>query len=239
MALGGKREYAGYHCVFVWRQMPKEDIALSKSTLFVSPTHKLFSDYIAPFLCKPATRISFVGIYAVYIYFAFYGCSLLKPNLTPSRLLVDDSPLTYYLKMAESTIWSEGVVGRIYVNNAPDFSTHPEKVSSSYFPRKICINLQVETMIRLIEDLENTKYSMGQNSTAVWLREFNNYRQYFAEDDENFYETFKSFLKISFNKQWNSFIKWADNPNRVCLMTSSNSSFPYFLEQHLESLNYF
>uniref|UniRef100_A0AC35G5Y7 SSD domain-containing protein n=1 Tax=Panagrolaimus sp. PS1159 TaxID=55785 RepID=A0AC35G5Y7_9BILA len=199
MALGGKREYSGYHCVFVWRQMPKEQIALSKSTLFTSPTHKLFSDYIAPFLCKPATRISFVGIYAIYIYFAFYGCSLLRPNLTPSRLLVDDSPLIYYLKMAESRIWSEGVVGRVYVNNAPDLSTFPEKM---------------EPMLKLIEDLESTKYSMGPNSTSVWLREFNNYRQYFAEDDENFYQTFKSFLKISFNKQWNSFIKWEDNPNR-------------------------
>uniref|UniRef100_A0A914ZAF6 SSD domain-containing protein n=1 Tax=Panagrolaimus superbus TaxID=310955 RepID=A0A914ZAF6_9BILA len=199
MALGGKREAAGYHCFFVWRQMPKDQIALSKSTLFTSPTHKIFSDYIAPFLCKPATRISFFGIYAVYIYFAFYGCSLLRPNLTPSRLLVDDSPLIYYLKMAESRIWSEGVVGRVYVNNAPDLSTFPEKM---------------ESMLKLIEDLENTKYSMGPNSTAVWLREFNNYRQYFAEENENFYETFRSFLKISFNKQWNSFIKWADNPNR-------------------------
>jgi hypothetical protein len=66
----------------------------------------------------------------------------------------------------------------------------------------------------MIEELEQTPYSMGANSTQLWLREFNNYRQYFAEDDANFYETLKSFLKISFNKQWSSFIHWADNPNR-------------------------
>lgn len=42
--------------------------------------------------------------------------------------MVDDSPLAFYLKLAESRIWSEGVVGRVYVNAAPDFSTHPEEV---------------------------------------------------------------------------------------------------------------
>lgn len=132
MALGGKREAAGYHCIFVWRKMPKEQIALSKSTTFISPTRDLFANKISPLLCKPITRIIFIGIYGVYIFFAFYGCSLLEPNLTPSRLLVDDSPLIYYLKLAENKIWSEGVVGRVYINNAPDFSTRPELVSPSF-----------------------------------------------------------------------------------------------------------
>jgi hypothetical protein len=112
---------------------------------------------------------------------------------------VDDSPLAHYLRLAESRIWSEGVVGRVYVNNAPDFSTHPEELAR---------------IMQMIEELENTPYSMGQNSTQLWLRDFNNYRQYFAEDEANFYGTLNSFLKISFNKQWGSFLHWADNPNR-------------------------
>uniref|UniRef100_A0A7E4VIC3 SSD domain-containing protein n=1 Tax=Panagrellus redivivus TaxID=6233 RepID=A0A7E4VIC3_PANRE len=199
MAMGGQREAAGYHCIFVWQQQPVSEVAKTKRTDFVSPTHNLFANYLAPFICHPLTRIAFIFIYAVYIFFAFYGCSLLKPNLTPSRLLVDDSPLAYYLRMAEDKIWSEGVVGRVYVNQAPDFSSHPE---------------EVETMIKLIEDLESTPYSMGFNSTSVWLREFNNYRQYFAAEDDQFYDTLQSFLKISFNKQWGSFMKWEDNPNR-------------------------
>ena len=83
--------------------------------------------FLTVFQCR-FFRIAFIGIYATYIFFAFYGCSLLKPNLTPSRLLVDDSPLSVYLRLAENKIWSEGVVGRVYVNHAPDFSTHPEEV---------------------------------------------------------------------------------------------------------------
>ena len=87
---------------------------------------------------------------------------------------------------------------------------------------KIILNVfQIEPMLQLISDLESTKYSMGPNSTSLWLREFNNYRQYFAEDDEHFYETLKAFLGISFNKQWNSFIKWDENPNRVRHFDSS------------------
>ncbi|KAI1703876.1 patched family domain-containing protein [Ditylenchus destructor] len=199
LALGGRREAAGYHCLMVWKRMSKEEICKAKATNFVSPTHNIFANYLAPFLCHRATRIAFVLIYGVYLSLAFYGCSLLKPNLTPSRLLVDDSPLAHYLRLAESRIWSEGVIGRVYVNNAPDFSTHPD---------------QLNTMMQMIEELENTPYSMGPNSTQLWLRDFNNYRQYFAEDDSNFYATLNSFLKISFNKQWASFLHWADNPNR-------------------------
>ncbi|KAH7728796.1 Patched family protein [Aphelenchoides avenae] len=199
MALGGRREAAGHHCIFVWKRMSKEEICKAKATNFISPTHNVFANYLAPFLCHPLTRIAFVGIYAVYLFLAFYGCSLLNPNLTPSRLLVDDSPLTYYLQLAESRIWSEGVVGRVYVNQAPDFATHPE---------------ELVTMMQMIEELESTPYSMGMNSTQLWLREFNNYRQYFAEDDASFYDTLKSFLGISFNKQWNSFLHWDENPNK-------------------------
>nr|CAD2161183.1 unnamed protein product [Meloidogyne enterolobii] len=128
MALGGRREAAGHHCVFLWRRMPKEQICKAKSTNFISPTHYFFSNILAPFLCHPVTRLCFLAIYGLYILGAFYGCSLLRPNLTPSRLLVDDSPLTHYMKLAELRLWSEGVIGRIYVNNAPDFEAYPEKV---------------------------------------------------------------------------------------------------------------
>ena len=61
---------------------------------------------------------------------------------------------------------------------------------------------------------------MGANSTQLWLREFNNYRQYFADDDSNFYETLRAFLRISFNKQWKSFIHWAEQPQNVSKQTS-------------------
>lgn len=68
----------------------------------------------------------------MYIAIAFYGCSQLTPNLTPSQLVVDDSPLVPYLNLAEKKIWAEGLIGRIYVNNAPDFSKNPEMVCSQF-----------------------------------------------------------------------------------------------------------
>ncbi|CAG9538153.1 unnamed protein product [Cercopithifilaria johnstoni] len=197
MALGGKREAVGYHCIFVWKKMPKEIVEESRQNTKLSITHTLFADYIAPFLCHKVTRITFIGIYGLYIFGAFYGCSLLRPNLTPSRLLVDDSPLTHYLKLAETKIWSEGMVERVYVNNAPDFTADPK---------------QADVMLRLAEDLENTECSLGKNSTQFWLREYLNYRQFFESNDEDFYDTLDSFLNISFNSHWNSYLSWTQHP---------------------------
>jgi hypothetical protein len=46
MSLGGKREAAGYHCIFIWKKMPKE--AISK----VSRTNLQSSSNLAKNLTK-------------------------------------------------------------------------------------------------------------------------------------------------------------------------------------------
>jgi hypothetical protein len=80
----------------------------------------------------------------------------------------------------------------------------------------------LDRLLRMVEELESTPFSMGSNSTQLWLREFNNYRQYFASEPDDqqggFYDTLRAFLKISFNKQWASFIHWAPNPAKVLFL---------------------
>ena len=66
--------------------------------------------------------------------------------------------------------------------------------------------------MQLVSELESTPFSMGPNSTQLWIREFNNYRQYFADSNQGFYDTLRAFLKISFNKQWSSFLHWKPGP---------------------------
>uniref|UniRef100_A0A8R1HJQ6 Patched family protein n=1 Tax=Caenorhabditis japonica TaxID=281687 RepID=A0A8R1HJQ6_CAEJA len=122
MAMGARREAAGYHCVFVWKRCDREEIEKGKSEKAISPTRYFFENIFAPFICHPVVRIFVLVLYCLYIGVSFYGCSQLIPNLTPSRLVVDDSPLIPYLHLAEKKIWAEGLIGRIYVNNAPDFS---------------------------------------------------------------------------------------------------------------------
>lgn len=127
-------------------------------------------------------------MYIFYIFLAFYGCAQLEPNLTPSRLVVDDSPLVHYLHLAENRIWAEGLIGRVYVNKAPDFKD-PHQVLITQAGSKELIfayELQIERVLNLVHDLESTPYSMGSNSTSFWLRDFNNYRQYFTEDNERY-----------------------------------------------------
>uniref|UniRef100_A0AC35UIK1 Ras-GAP domain-containing protein n=1 Tax=Rhabditophanes sp. KR3021 TaxID=114890 RepID=A0AC35UIK1_9BILA len=212
MALGGKREGAGYHCILATKKMSDKEIAHSKSANFISPTHNFFANKMAPFLCTKYVRIFFICIYFVYIYLAFYGCSLLTPDLTPSRLLVDDSPLTHYLEKAESKIWSEGVIGRVYVNNAPDLSREPEKAAE---------------LLQMVADLESTEFSIGSNSTQLWIRDFDNYKQYFLVEQETYYQILESFLKVSFNSQWKIFLKWDDNPNRPGKLTTNSMGTKY------------
>ncbi|CAB3398663.1 unnamed protein product [Caenorhabditis bovis] len=198
MAMGAKREAAGYHCVFVWKRCDREEILKGKSEQVVSPTRYFFENIFSPFICHPIVRIIMLVVYAFYILASFYGCSQLEPNLTPSRLVVDDSPLIPYLHLAEKKIWAEGLIGRIYVNKAPDFSKHPE---------------QIDRMLSMVHELESTPYSMGPNSTNFWLNDFNNYRQFFSQDDSKFYETLKSFLQVSFNSHWETDIVW-DSPDK-------------------------
>ncbi|VDN35117.1 unnamed protein product [Cylicostephanus goldi] len=71
-------------------------------------------------------------------------------------------------EIEKNRIWAEGLIGRVYVNKAPNFKDP----------------IQIERMLNLVHDLESTPYSMGPNSTSFWLRDFNNYRQYFTEDNE-------------------------------------------------------
>ncbi|CAI4233057.1 unnamed protein product [Auanema sp. JU1783] len=193
MVLGARRESAGYHCVFVWKKCPKEEIAKAKEPDAMSPTRHFFSNIFAPIICHPLVRIALFFTYAVYIILAFYGCSLLHPNLTPSRLVVDDSPLIDYLHLAENKIWAEGLIGRVYVTNAPDFRKNPEKI---------------ETFLQMVHELETTPYSMGPNSTSLWLQDFNHYRQFFTEGDDRFYHTLKSFTQVSFNNHWETDLQW-------------------------------
>ncbi|EGT47065.1 hypothetical protein CAEBREN_00932 [Caenorhabditis brenneri] len=193
MAMGAKREAAGYHCVFVWKRCDRQEIEKGKSEKAISPTRYFFENIFAPFICRPSVRIVMLITYVVYIAVSFYGCAQLIPNLTPSRLVVDDSPLIPYLHLAEKKIWAEGLIGRIYVNKAPDFSKNPE---------------QVERMLQMVHELESTPYSMGPNSTNFWLTEFNNYRQFFFQDDSKFYQTLKSFLQVSFNSHWEVDMLW-------------------------------
>lgn len=70
-------------------------------------------------------------------------------------------------------------------------------------------------MLQMVEDLESTPFSIGRNSTQIWLRDFLNYRQFFDNSDETFYDTLQQFLKISFNSHWNSYIKWESSEKDV------------------------
>lgn len=92
-------------------------------------------------------------------------------------------------------------------------------------------------MLRLAEDLENTGSSLGKNSTQFWLREYLNYRQFFESNDEDFYDILESFLNISFNSHWNTYLSWTQHPIKVTVTISLLTGFNLF-SRFFHSTNY-
>lgn len=72
-----------------------------------------------------------------------------------------------YIKLAETHMWSEGLMARIYVNRSPDLRLGMG---------------EVKRLMGFVMELEGTPYSIGPNSTSLWLRDYVNYWQYFPQD---------------------------------------------------------
>lgn len=198
MVLGGRREQRGKHALFVWRTLEQKQLSKVRRTGYVGPTQQFFGTSFAPFLTSAPVRALSIALYVVYLFASLYGCSKLRPNLTPSELLVDGSTLKHYLELAETKIWSEGLIGRVYVSAAPDFSSDDKAL---------------ERFWQFVEALESTPYSMGRNSTQLWLQEFQTYWQYFSDDPTKFYDALKGFLRVAFNSHWNSNLQWGSKPD--------------------------
>lgn len=205
VAYGGEREWRGHHSVFLWRRLDEKLVASTKSIDYKCPMNAFFYEHYGKWVCRPTVRAGVLIVYCLYLAIAIYGCTLLRPNLSPSKLVVDDSPLRlaaycllslsqvsavlsvltcldnssrhylillssahrfsyyyfcrHYIELAESHVWSEGLVGRVYVDSAPDFDINPNQTQA-----------KIQRVMNFVMDLEKTKFSMGPNSTQIWLK---------------------------------------------------------------------
>lgn len=205
-ALSGRRELRRNHCIFFWLpanqiQLCNFDKASLSEKLKLNPAERLFKLVYSKIIFKRSVQILVLVLYIFYLCICFYGCMFIKVNLTPSKILMKDSPLNHHISLAEKYIWKQGLIGMVYVTKSPDFR-HPN---------------ERRRFLEFVERLENTSYSMGKNSTLLWYRDFEDYNRFIEHSDENFYSDLRGFTKLSPNRMWADQLRWSSDTDKVAV----------------------
>uniref|UniRef100_A0A915PIT1 SSD domain-containing protein n=1 Tax=Setaria digitata TaxID=48799 RepID=A0A915PIT1_9BILA len=114
---------------------------------------KIFREYYGPFLLDSFTKKVFLFIYIIYISLAILGCSMVEEGLNPKFLVLDSFYLSKFYILMDETFWEEGLQMQVVVNSPPDLFVEKERKA-------------FQTML---DEFENTKYTMRHNATMIWL----------------------------------------------------------------------
>jgi hypothetical protein len=105
-------------------------------------------------------RIAIYGIVVLYWASAVYGCTFMQ-------LKMDSSNLISMEWIYDTFTWREGSLVYIFINNPPDLS----KVANQ------------DRLLGMVDRFETLKYSMGKNSTSIWLRPFLNHAIFYEPEN--------------------------------------------------------
>ncbi|VDK67264.1 unnamed protein product [Onchocerca ochengi] len=114
---------------------------------------RIFREYYGPFLLDDFTKKVFVFIYLIYISLAILGCTMLKEGLNPKFLVLDSFYLSKFYILMDETFWEEGLQMQVVVNSPPDLFDPKER----------------KEFQNMLNDFENTEYTMRHNATMIWL----------------------------------------------------------------------
>ncbi|VDN07153.1 unnamed protein product [Thelazia callipaeda] len=114
---------------------------------------KLFREYYAPFLLDNFTKIIGCLLYIVYMFFAILGCSMVQEGLNPKFLVLDSFYLSKFYILMDETFWQEGLQMQVVINSPPDLFDPKGR----------------QEFREMLEDFENTQYTMQHNATMIWL----------------------------------------------------------------------
>uniref|UniRef100_A0A915K2H5 SSD domain-containing protein n=1 Tax=Romanomermis culicivorax TaxID=13658 RepID=A0A915K2H5_ROMCU len=156
--------------------------------------HKFFRIYWARFLMLKAVRVGGACLLAAYVAFSLCKASLFIVNITPERIITDDSPMVKIFQNAEKFYWPYNAVGHIFVLSPPDFRNATNRRRMSAF----------------ISRIEKTEYftTSPQVGTTVWFRDYLNYLNFLisADSDDDywpeFYQHLESFLLTGDNSKF-------------------------------------
>lgn len=180
----------------------------SGSDLLVS---RLLRTKYGPALNHPVTKICVFLFYVFYLIVSFYGVAHLKIDMSPSKAVLDDSPMREFQKLQERFLW-EYVQPYIFVQNPPDFRNETEQQLWEAF----------------VKDVESTPFSRGNYSTISWYRDFQNYIQYIDHTPDQFYQNLKEFLDVYVHSIHKASIHWKTS-NGTDYKNDPNATISTFL----------
>uniref|UniRef100_A0AAF5PS05 SSD domain-containing protein n=3 Tax=Wuchereria bancrofti TaxID=6293 RepID=A0AAF5PS05_WUCBA len=114
---------------------------------------KIFREHYGPFLLDCFTMKVFIFIYIIYLSLAILGCTMLKEGLNPKFLVLDSFYLSKFYILMDETFWEEGLQMQVVVNSPPDLFNPKER----------------KEFQNMLNDFENTEYTMRHNATMIWL----------------------------------------------------------------------
>ncbi|CAJ0589991.1 unnamed protein product [Cylicocyclus nassatus] len=118
--------------------------------------NKLFREIIGPFILERSTQVCATLLYLVYIVLAIFGCLNMQEGLDPKFLVRESFYLSNFYKLIDETFWQEGLQMQVVVNRPPDLFNSTTRADFS----------------KMMNDFENTHYTMNHNATMIWLNAY-------------------------------------------------------------------
>ncbi|CAL2043930.1 unnamed protein product [Caenorhabditis brenneri] len=141
---------------------PKQILSVQNSIRSTAGAHPLPAnpDGIVSRYCRFLkdwrTRLGLLLILCAYWTASYYGCKTMEIKMDTTNLIMNDSPLNNIAWIYERFLWSEGQLVLVFVNNPPDLTNEHNQ----------------HEVLELVNRFETLPYSMGKNSTSIWLRSF-------------------------------------------------------------------
>ncbi|CAB3398104.1 unnamed protein product [Caenorhabditis bovis] len=182
----------------------KQVLAIQHSIRYTTGTHPppanphgIVSTYCR-FLKDWRTRLGLLVILCVYWTASIWGCQHMEIKMDTTNLIMKNSPLHNIAYIYETYLWSEGQLVLVFVNDPPDLSNEVNQ----------------HEVLELVNRFENLPYSMGKNSTSIWLRSFL-YQSSLYNNKEGFYEILDQWLEDPENggMRWNDMLRLKKNEN--------------------------
>uniref|UniRef100_A0A8R1DPB4 SSD domain-containing protein n=2 Tax=Caenorhabditis japonica TaxID=281687 RepID=A0A8R1DPB4_CAEJA len=177
---------------------PKQVLSIQQSLRSTAGAHPLPADpngivsKYCRFLKDWRTRLFLLLILIGYWTASYHGCKTMEIKMDTTNLIMRNSPLNNIAWIYERFLWSEGQLVLVFVNNPPDLS----------------IESNQHEVLELVNRFETLPYSMGKNSTSIWLRSFL-YQSSLYHNSKGFYELLQQWLEDPENggARWNDMLR--------------------------------
>ncbi|CTQ86900.1 SSD domain-containing protein [Caenorhabditis elegans] len=154
------------------------------------------------FLKDWKTRLCLLLVLCGYWTASYYGCKTMEIKMDTTNLIMNDSPLNHIAWIYERFLWSEGQLVMVFVNNPPDLTKSEN----------------LHEVLELVNRFETLPYSMGKNSTSIWLRSFL-YQSSLYHNNKGFNGLLQEWLEDSEGggARWNDMLRLKKDENGTIL----------------------